>query len=453
MDDSHSFTDLQHVTHLSTQDYELFPDSACFPHPVIHQRTAEIQRQLSLGDHAIKTPWFPSRPLSNPRMRLDQMDASHSPDVGIYPMMPDISLPFGRGPLSPGAESLPSNGGSWWNVGDYMSPPSSCADSMLPSLDHWDPSSPVTPANLDASVAPTQIVPNYPIPIPIAEPEPDLDFKLEPSGENESTPACNLHVAQHGVLDDTDGTLSCLETTHAADRDFITSPRHPPLAATKRPGPKRGARSKGGMQKGSAKKETTRRTTCKAKTRKNTRPQRTFVCSFSRYGCNSSFASKNEWKRHVTSQHLQLGFYRCDVGQCNLNSLNKNGALNTANDFNRKDLFTQHQRRMHAPWPSLSFATEEEKQQFDAGLETVRHRCWRDQRQAPPRSQCGFCGEEFVGPQSWNQRMEHVGRHYEKGNPSLNEENEDIALRDWAVYEGILRQADGGWRLASHCEK
>ncbi|KAL8993682.1 MAG: hypothetical protein Q9169_006159, partial [Polycauliona sp. 2 TL-2023] len=42
----------------------------------------------------------------------------------------------------------------------------------------------------------------------------------------------------------------------------------------------------------------------------HTRP---FTCSFARYGCKSTFGAKNEWKRHVSSIHLSLGIYRCDV--------------------------------------------------------------------------------------------------------------------------------------------
>ena len=179
-----------------------------------------------------------------------------------------------------------------------------------------------------------------------------------------------------------------------------------------------------------------------------TRPRRSFVCTFSRYGCTSSFASKNEWKRHVASQHLQLGFYRCDVGQCN-NSLGNTRPMSCTNDFERKDLFTQHQRRMHAPWAKYHAATEEEKQQYETDLEAVRIRCWHEQRQPPWRSICGFCGEEFVGFQSWNLRMEHIGRHYEKGEVTIeSEEKEDIALRDWAIHEGILSWDGGRWKLA-----
>jgi hypothetical protein len=132
---------------------------------------------------------------------------------------------------------------------------------------------------------------------------------------------------------------------------------------------------------------------------------------------------------------------------------NLNQTISTPNDFNRKDLFTQHQRRMHAPWPKSGVATEEQKLAFDATLDEVRTRCWREQRLAPPRSHCGFCREEFAGPQSWNKRMEHVGRHYEKADVPLDTEAEDIALRDWAIQEGIVRWAGGKWKLTSHCEE
>ena len=45
---------------------------------------------------------------------------------------------------------------------------------------------------------------------------------------------------------------------------------------------------------------------------KRTEPsKRKFLCSFSHYGCDTALSSKNEWKRHVHIQHLQLGFYRC----------------------------------------------------------------------------------------------------------------------------------------------
>ncbi|KAJ5091090.1 hypothetical protein NUU61_005960 [Penicillium alfredii] len=193
--------------------------------------------------------------------------------------------------------------------------------------------------------------------------------------------------------------------------------------------------------------------------------QRVFVCSFAPYGCDSTFVSKNEWKRHVSSQHIQLGFYRCDVGKCNVEAhkskdpsspavspCNRGSSpLGQPNDFNRKDLFTQHHRRMHAPWLQLGRRrkpTDAERADFEAGLEAVRQRCWHGLRQQPTRSHCGFCHEVFSGEGSWDARMEHVGRHFERDDlHSLGEEAEDLALRDWGLREGILTLVDGQCRL------
>ncbi|GMF67818.1 putative C2H2 finger domain protein [Aspergillus flavus] len=460
MDDPNSFTDFQHS---STQDYELFPD-ADFADSMLCQRTAEIQRQISHVDHTMKTPWLSSSmPLSTPGVHLTQTASPYSMEASAFPMGSDISSPFGGAYSSSGAESPQSN--NWRNMGCYMSPPSSCADTMLP-LDHWGSCSPGPSGNVESSIAPSQIVQNYPVPIPIAaeleleaELDPELDPRLdtEPLPVNEPTPVHSHNMHQHSQLDPTNETLSYLGAGQAPDQDSFTLPSPPRVPANNNTGQKTTMCHNHGSKKSSRRKETLTsnsvrvcRTSSKSKTKKGTRPRRTFVCTFSRYGCTSSFTSKNEWKRHVTSQHVQLGFYRCDVGQCNVNNPSKGRPMSCTNDFNRKDLFTQHQRRMHAPWAKSKQATEEEKQQFDATLEAVRTRCWHEQRRPPSRSACGFCGEEFAGFQSWNQRMEHVGRHYEKGDVALDSEKEDIALRDWAIQEGILSWGGGRWKLASH---
>ena len=120
-----------------------------------------------------------------------------------------------------------------------------------------------------------------------------------------------------------------------------------------------------------------------------------FPCTFARYGCTSSFGSKNEWKRHVAIQHVQLGFYRCDVGVCNPENRDTHSRDSGYNDFNRKDLFTMHQRRMHSPWGVTRQPTPEEKESFEGGLDGVRQRCWRAKRQPPLRTTCGFCSRVF----------------------------------------------------------
>ncbi|KAL8946990.1 MAG: hypothetical protein Q9222_006680, partial [Ikaeria aurantiellina] len=143
----------------------------------------------------------------------------------------------------------------------------------------------------------------------------------------------------------------------------------------------------------------------------HTRP---FTCSFRIYGCTSTFGSKNEWKRHVSSIHLCLGRYCCDFGHPNTPSLpssnsdstsrsrssnNNNSSSTTSNNnansnqgcdyrSNRKDLFTQHLHRMHRP---ATTAPRAARDAFESSLDDIRKRCWKHERDPPPKSICGFC--------------------------------------------------------------
>ncbi|KAK4939907.1 hypothetical protein LTR10_019866 [Elasticomyces elasticus] len=172
-----------------------------------------------------------------------------------------------------------------------------------------------------------------------------------------------------------------------------------------------------------------------------------FPCTFHHYGCIATFASKNEWKRHVASQHLQLGFFRCDMGSCSQDDVR--GQQRGCNDFNRKDLFTQHCRRMHAPWveqkKNEKDVTKKEKEAFEKQLDNIRARCWVDSRDAPVRSACGFCRREFVDGENsgsvsaWDQRMEHVGRHFEREGFTADREAVDEGLRQWALAYDVVR--------------
>lgn len=179
--------------------------------------------------------------------------------------------------------------------------------------------------------------------------------------------------------------------------------------------------------------------------------KRKFICSFSHYGCDTTLSSKNEWKRHVSIQHLQLGFYRCDVGSCNPdNNPNTPPNKRVYNDFNRKDLFTQHHRRMHKPETGPGSALQPDPNSsdwraFEDSLEQVRNRCWHEKRKPPARSTCGFCGRTFEGEGSWNDRMEHVGGHYSRDLPeACREEREDEDLTNWALQENIVKEAPNG---------
>ena len=169
---------------------------------------------------------------------------------------------------------------------------------------------------------------------------------------------------------------------------------------------------------------------------------RPFRCSFHHYGCTALFPSKNEWKRHVNSQHIRPSFWRCD--QCVPTSADSEKTTSKTgsdhNDFNRKDLFTQHLRRMHAPWGKKN-PTAAQKRDFEDQLEDVRQRCVIEKRNVPSKSGCNFCERFFDGVGSWEDRMEHVGKHFEKGEV---EDREDDVLQAWALSTGIIRPGSRG---------
>lgn len=190
-------------------------------------------------------------------------------------------------------------------------------------------------------------------------------------------------------------------------------------------------------------------------------PHRTpsFPCPLSPYGCPSTFSAKNEWKRHAATQHFRLGFWRCD--QCTPSS--------RPNDFNRKDLFVQHVRRMHSSAtkkPSYAnnnnngSGSKKKKQQprshaeistVEATLNEAAERCYRRVREAPERCCCVFCPEEFEGEGGLERRMEHVGKHLESHGKmgselvAIGEWGEDEELEGWMKQHGVVvRTKKGG---------
>ena len=173
----------------------------------------------------------------------------------------------------------------------------------------------------------------------------------------------------------------------------------------------------------------------------HTRP---FPCAFSFAGCTSTFGSKNEWKRHIASQHLCLQYYRCS-------SCPQSSADGKGNEFNRKDLFTQHLRRMHAPFAikkALSKGDSKLQAEWDGHVKEMQASCLVTRRQPPQRSACPKpdCQSVFEGAGSWDEWTEHVGRHMEKGEAQRLEV--DRLLAKWALDEGIIeRQEDGEYRL------
>ncbi|KAK3060525.1 hypothetical protein LTS18_008352 [Coniosporium uncinatum] len=187
--------------------------------------------------------------------------------------------------------------------------------------------------------------------------------------------------------------------------------------------------------------------------------ERPFSCPLAAYNCHSTFTSKNEWKRHVSTQHVRLGFWRCDL--CTPSADASNPAHN---DFNRKDLFTQHLRRMHSHRLGSGIATtgragnanKSTAQIPEEVIANYQKRCYKLLREAPYRSSCLFCSKHFEGPSSWEERMEHVGSHMERDRKSGTKSsdasawNEDALLHEWLIEEGLVEHdGKGGWKIGS----
>lgn len=175
----------------------------------------------------------------------------------------------------------------------------------------------------------------------------------------------------------------------------------------------------------------------------HTRP---FPCAFSFAGCTSTFGSKNEWKRHIGSQHLCLQYYRCSA--CPSTTADGKG-----NEFNRKDLFTQHLRRMHAPVDVKRSLPHEPQEEWEAHVRAMQDSCLVTRRQPPQKSACpkAECKIIFEGRRAWDEWTEHVGRHMEKG--QTDGLGVDRLLVEWSIREGIVEGEEGNYRLVGASDK
>ncbi|CAN9341327.1 unnamed protein product [Alternaria alternata] len=178
--------------------------------------------------------------------------------------------------------------------------------------------------------------------------------------------------------------------------------------------------------------------------------RRAFPCPLAAYGCTSNFSSKNEWKRHVSTQHIKLGYWRCDL--CPPSTDSNDAHTLYYNDFNRKDLFTQHLRRMHAAPKDKSSRTQKDYPVSEENLPKHQARCNLQLRDPPQHSTCLFCKRIFVGATSWDERMEHVGRHLEKDGSRLEmldpaTWNVDEKLERYLIDEGLIVRDGAAWKI------
>ncbi|CAK7228252.1 hypothetical protein SCUCBS95973_006816 [Sporothrix curviconia] len=186
--------------------------------------------------------------------------------------------------------------------------------------------------------------------------------------------------------------------------------------------------------------------------KQHTRP---FHCVFNWAGCESTFASKNEWKRHVMSQHILLHFWVCQNELCSkmvtkAPAAHDSFSMPDGAIFNRKDLFTQHLRRMHTPAhvkklmkqaknankpPNHPAILEWENKMKELQQAGIKPRCRLPDFMSCPSPGCGV---DFHGSNAWDDRMEHVARHLEgaaAGRETLVTfgRKSDPTLTDWAT--------------------
>lgn len=181
---------------------------------------------------------------------------------------------------------------------------------------------------------------------------------------------------------------------------------------------------------------------------------RPLTCVFDYAGCTATFGSKNEWKRHVSSQHIMITYWVCTDAACVRASPRKGGAI-----FNRKDLFTQHVRRMHTPEAYRDAAAKKvHDPEWESILRSMQDGAEKKRCEMPSYMRCpaAGCPAEFSGGNAWDERMEHVARHLDRagspGEPRVVFGGDgDETLTAWAASPqvNIVRRVGSGdrWEL------
>ncbi|KAL6700691.1 hypothetical protein J3F84DRAFT_402678 [Trichoderma pleuroticola] len=142
------------------------------------------------------------------------------------------------------------------------------------------------------------------------------------------------------------------------------------------------------------------------------RHQKPYGCTYKT--CGKKFGSKNDWKRHESSQHFQLESWNCNFEGCDI-------------VVPRRELFKSHLMDHH----NVQDSQEIEKRQEDCRLG----------RHCDPRFWCGFCDKfvEINGEvvNSWTKRCDHIDSHL-FGKDGLEEKS----MRQWRYLEDKLAEGE-----------
>ncbi|KND89604.1 Sex-determining transformer protein 1 [Tolypocladium ophioglossoides CBS 100239] len=141
---------------------------------------------------------------------------------------------------------------------------------------------------------------------------------------------------------------------------------------------------------------------CELKKHKK-RHDKPYGCTFK--SCSKRFGSKNDWKRHESSQHFQLESWNCNEPDCK-------------KTYQRRESFKNHLQKDHG--------------MGDADAVDEKLEACRLGRHCDPRFWCGFCIRVIEidvnerGGNSWTKRCDHIDNHL-FGKDGL----ESKFIRDW----------------------
>lgn len=159
----------------------------------------------------------------------------------------------------------------------------------------------------------------------------------------------------------------------------------------------------------------------------------TFPCTFAFAGCEFVYASKDAWKQHVANNHMIFVYWECPLKPC------------PRPLFGTEDRLKEHLRWVHSP--RLGVPPESRDRQIAALVK----RGERPGRSLIKEMRCPVpgCSEgwKLMGGWSWDDRMEHVARHWEqvaRGVEGGGWTEEGGGLLEWAIREGAVREVEGG---------
>ena len=154
-------------------------------------------------------------------------------------------------------------------------------------------------------------------------------------------------------------------------------------------------------------------------------PDSRFPCLLQRYGCESLFGTKNDWKRHIATIHMKVDSWICKIPDCT--------SPNQERRHYRKDHLQQHIKRIHG-----NLCIDK--------IET----CYERYREPPATAVCIHCSEDgitastFTGPSAWDLNVDHIGDHLEKQIELRSEPFEDPYLKEWLMKHRMLTENDQG---------